>query len=101
VTSSSASVSLVRRTICRVSTGMVAGMAGSALLGWLVPVAVNRTSFADAITNCRPYGKGSCSATYSLVVLAVPIMLGFSERILTSIDIKLFGRAAGGASADR
>lgn len=101
VTSSSASVSLIRRTISRVATGMVASIAGSALLGWLLPIAVNKVSFADVILKCGPYSQGGCSATYSVVAIAIPIMLGFSERILTSLEDKLFGRAGSAVTAGR
>jgi hypothetical protein len=94
VTPSSASESLGRRTISRVGTGVVASVAGCALFAWgLLPIAINEVSFKDVLTACDPLSSGACSSMYSLILLAVPIVLGFSERVLTTLDDKLFGKA--------
>jgi hypothetical protein len=94
VSTSSASESLGRRTISRVGTGVVASIAGSALFAWgLLPIAINDVSFKDVLTACDPLSAGSCSSMYSLILLAVPIVLGFSERVLTTLDDKLFGKS--------
>lgn len=101
VTSSSASESLARRTLSRVGTGMAASIAGCALLAWgVIPIVVNGISFADVLNRCGPSGQPGCTPASRLVLLAIPIMFGFSERILTSLEEKLFGRAEREARAE-
>jgi hypothetical protein len=102
VTSSGASESLGRRTLSRAGTGMVASVAGCALLAWgVIPIVVNGVRFSDVLSKCSPMISGQCTPTYSLVLLAVPIMFGFSERILTTLEETLFGRMKNSANADR
>ena len=92
VKSSIVAVSLVRRIVSRVGAGVIGSVAGSALFAWgVIPIGINKMTYADSLTACDPTSGETCSVTNSLVVLAVPIILGFSERFLTSLDRRLFG----------
>jgi hypothetical protein len=94
VTASSASESLSRRTLSRVGTGAVASVAGSGLLAWgLLSVAINGVSFKEMVTACDPSSSGTCSILFARILLAIPIVLGFSERVLTTLDDRLFGKS--------
>lgn len=96
ITSSGASVSLVRRAIGRVGVGVIAGIAGSSLLSWgAISFAVNKVSYGDVISACGPDGSQSCSTSYSLITLVVPLMFGFTERLLTTLEGTFFGRERG------
>jgi hypothetical protein len=92
VTTSAVSVSMERRALSRVGTGLAASLVGCALLAWgVVPIVINQVSYSDVLSACSRYSEEHCSNGYALILLAVPIMLGFSERILTSLQDKLFG----------
>jgi hypothetical protein len=95
VASSQASVSLRRRIMGRVSTGLMASITGCALLAWgILPIAVDKISFRDVLEACQSSGADACSNAYMLIVLAVPMMFGFSELILTRLVERFLGRSA-------
>jgi hypothetical protein len=71
----------------RIGTGMVASVIGCAALGWLT-VSVRNQAFADAINECA---RLSCTGMNALLLFAVPMLLGFSERTLTSFEQTLLG----------
>ena len=94
VSSSAVSTSMQRTILIRVGTGMTASVVGCALLSWGVfPVAIENITFAEVVNACAPTSTKHCNAVYSLIVLAVPILFGFSERILTTLEGKLLGNA--------
>jgi len=78
-----------RRVLSRISVGVVASLVGSGLLAWL-PVSVQNQTFADALTACA---TGRATGTTILTVVAFPMILGFSERALTSFEQRVFGRS--------
>jgi len=96
VTSSAVSASIARRALSRVGTGLAGSLVGCALLAWgVIPIVINKISYSDVLSACARYSEEQCSSGYPLIVLAIPIMLGFSERILTSLQDKLFGSQFG------
>jgi hypothetical protein len=92
VSSSAVSASLERTVLIRVGTGLIASVVGSALLAWgVLPIEMNKVGFADVVTACSSSGGGQCTSIYTLILLAVPVMFGFSERVLTTLEGRLFG----------
>jgi hypothetical protein len=89
VTSSQDAVSLVRRIVGRVATGTVGSVAGCAFLAWgLIPLTVNKESYTDLLSTCST--SPCCSGRQELIQLAVPIVFGFTERVLSDLGVKLF-----------
>jgi hypothetical protein len=99
IMSSATSVSLKRRILSRVATGMMASITGCALLAWgLLPIAVNKISFADVLSACRSASDPSCSNTFVIIVLAVPMIFGFSELVLAKLIGRFLDHASGPSS---
>lgn len=87
-----------RRISSRVATGTVASLVGTALLGWgVLPIAIQGQTFADVMSACAAQDTSSCTITKALILLAIPILFGFSERTLTSFEQKVLGGDAGKA----
>lgn len=79
----------LRRILSRMGIGVAASVAGSALLGWgLLPVSIQGHTFTDAIRACA---TSICGGVDTLLLVGVPMILGFSERALTAIEERLFG----------
>ena len=76
-----------RRVLSRIGTGVVASLIGSAMLGWL-PLSVQNQTFADALNACV---TGPATGIKALLLIGVPMLLGFSERTLTSFEQRVFG----------
>ena len=76
-----------RRVLGRIGVGVIASLIGSGLLAWL-PVSVQNQTFADALTATA---TGKATGTTMLTVVAFPMILGFSERALTSFEQRVFG----------
>lgn len=76
-----------RRVLSRIGVGIVASLIGSASLAWL-PVSVQNQTFADALNSCA---TSNSTDTKTLIVLGVTMLLGFSERTLTSFEQRVFG----------
>jgi hypothetical protein len=79
-----------RRILSRAATGTVASLVGCALFAVLM-VSVQNLAFADVVSVCTSQDTGQCTIVRQLVLLAVPILLGFSERTLTSVERKVLG----------
>ena len=95
VATSAVSLSLIRLTLSRVGTGVAGSITGCALLAWgVIPLTINNLSFDSVLSACGPNAAARCTPTYSLIAIAVPIVLGFSERLLTSLEGQLLGGAA-------
>jgi hypothetical protein len=78
-----------RRIMSRMGVGIAASLIGSALLGWgVLPVSIQGQTFTDAVRACT---TSICSGIHMLLLLGVPMVLGFSERALTAIEERLFG----------
>jgi hypothetical protein len=81
-----------RRIWNRVATGTVASLVGYALLGWgVLPISLQGQTFSDVMTACSAQDSSSCTVTKTLIVVAVGILFGFSERTLTSMEQKVLG----------
>jgi len=81
-----------RRIMSRMGVSIAASLIGSALLGWgIFPVSIQGQTFTDAV---RASATSICSGVDMLLLLGVPMLLGFSERALTAIEERLFGGAA-------
>ena len=81
-----------RRIRSRIAAGTIGSLIGVALLGWgVLPLAIKDQSFADALAACTAYGIAPCPITKMLLVLGIAILLGVSERTLTSFEQRLLG----------
>ena len=79
-----------RRILSRMGVGIAASLIGSAFLGWgLLPLSIQGQTFTDAVRACT---TSICSGIDMLLLLGIPMLLGFSERALTTIEQRLFGR---------
>jgi hypothetical protein len=76
-----------RRILTRIAVGVVASVIGSGLLGWgLLPISIQGKSFAGVLDGCTSFPASSCTVVSTLILLGVPMLLGFSERALTSFE---------------
>jgi hypothetical protein len=84
-----------RRILSRVGVGIIASLIGCGLLAWgLIPISAHGQSFADVLDACcSTVGPASCTALRTLILLAVPLLFGFSERALTSFEQPFFGKS--------
>jgi hypothetical protein len=83
-----------RRILSRISLGTAASIVGSGMLGWgLITVSVGKQTFDEAVSSCTT-GAAPCSPLRMLILLAVPIIFGFSERALTTFESHFFGNGA-------
>lgn len=86
-----------RRIWSRISAGAIASLIGCGLLGWgLIPISVNGRTFADVLNGNVPCLSGctaTCVALRILILLAVPMLFGFSERALTSFEHGFLGNS--------
>jgi len=88
-----------RRIFIRIAVGVIASLIGCGLLGWgFVSFSIHDQTFADVLngcsTPCSTYLLTSCSALRTLILLAVPMIFGFSERALASFEQQVFGKQA-------
>ena len=82
--------------------GVGASLIASALLGWgLIPVSLQNQTFADAL-NSSLAGTATFAAAgiKILILLGIPILLGFSERALRSFEQRVFGNIKAVAKPD-
>jgi len=78
-----------RKILSRMGVGIAASLIGSAFLGWgVLPVSIQGQTFTSAVSSCT---TSICSGVDMLLLLGVPMLLGFSERALTTIEQRLFG----------
>jgi len=88
-----------RRIMLRVAIGIAASIVGCAMLGWgVVPISFQGHSFADALclcAGCSSHGGLPCTVINALVLLAVPMLFGFSERALTWLEHRMFAGTIG------
>jgi hypothetical protein len=75
-----------RRIFGRIALGVAASIIGCALLAsGVVSISFQNLTFADCLT------LGTSSPVKALILLGVPMLLGFSERALTSFEQRMFG----------
>ena len=82
-----------RRVLSRVVIGTLASLVGCALFAVLT-VSIDKLNFADVIGACTSQDValcGQCSIVKQVILIALPILLGFSERTLTSVERKVLG----------
>ena len=80
-----------RRVLSRVGSGVAASLIGSAMLGWgVLPLTIDGTSFAGIVRACTSASAGPCSNLNWLIFLSVPMLFGFSERLLTNLERRVF-----------
>src|SRR6266478_4919492 len=88
-----------RRIWSRVATGTVASLVGCALLSWgILPIALQGQTFSDVVSSCSVAkdavpctNAAPCTIPKLLILLAVAILFGFSERTLTSAEQRVLG----------
>lgn len=81
-----------RRIFARVGTGIVASWIGSAFLGWgILPIAVQGKSFQDVLTAGATGVEQSSSVLHTLIIIGVAMLLGFSERAITTFETHILG----------
>jgi hypothetical protein len=81
-----------RRIWSRIAVGTIGSLIGTAFLGWgLLPVTIKDQTFADALGACGTPGAMPCPMTKILIVMGVAMLLGSSERTLTSFEQRVFG----------
>jgi hypothetical protein len=76
-----------RRIWTRIAVGVVASVIGSGMLGWgLLPVSIQGKTFSGVLDVCTSSPASSCTVVNALILVGVPMLLGFSERALTSFE---------------
>jgi hypothetical protein len=81
-----------RRVFTRIAVGIVASLIGCGLMGWgVLPISMQNQTFADALNACVASAPTPGTSIRILIVLAVAMLLGFSERALTSFERRIFG----------
>lgn len=80
-----------KRVLTRIGVGVAASLIGCGFLGWgVLPISIQNQTFAGALDVCA--SSSSCAAAIkALLVLAVAMLLGFSERALTSFESRILG----------
>ena len=81
-----------RRIWSRVAVGTIGSLIGIAFLGWgILPLTIKDQTFADALGACSTLGSAPCPMTKIVIVLGVAMLLGVSERTLTSFEQRVLG----------
>jgi hypothetical protein len=82
-----------RRVFTRISVGVAASLIGCGLMAWgALPISMENQTFTDALNACVPSAPTPGTSIRILIVLAVAMLLGFSERALTSFERRIFGK---------
>jgi hypothetical protein len=87
-----------RRILSRIGVGVIASLIGCGLLGWgFISFSIHDQTFADVLnacsTSCSTGLSSSCTALRTLVLMAVSMLFGFSERALASLEQRVFGKS--------
>lgn len=88
----------VRRIIMRVGTGLVAAVIGGGFLAsGILTISLPAGRLTDIMEQCgrTASGQPGCSTGNLLILLGLGIVLGFSERMLTSLEDRIFPPAPG------
>ena len=83
-----------RRVFSRIGVGLLGSLIGCALLAW-IPISIQTQTFADAVNSCTTAPctapAMTCTSIKLLILVGVPMLLGFSERTLTLFEQRVFG----------
>ncbi len=81
-----------RLVFTRIGVGIIASLIGCGLMAWgVLPISMQNLTFTDALKACVSTPPTSDTSIRILIVLAVAMLLGFSERALTSFERRIFG----------
>ena len=84
-----------RGVLSRIATGLIATLIGCALLAW-IPLSIQGQSFGEIISACTTAPcttpAATCTAVKMLILLGIPLLLGFSERTLPFFEQRMFGK---------
>lgn len=79
----------------RIGTGLVGTLIGCALLAW-IPLSIQAQSFGEMVSACTTAPDATpavtCTSVKTLILLGVPVLLGFSERTLPFFEQRIFGK---------
>lgn len=85
--------SFERRILSRVAVGIVGSLVSSGFLAWgFISISIHNQTFGDVINSCCQPNNSSCGALRTLILIAVPMLFGFSERALASVEESVFGK---------
>jgi hypothetical protein len=85
-----------RRILTRIAVGVVASVIGSGMLGWgLLPISIQGKTFAGILDACTSSPANPCTVVSALILVGVPMLLGFSERALTSFEGQILSHPTG------
>jgi hypothetical protein len=84
-----------RRVYMRIGVGIVASLVGCGLMAWgVLPISMQGQTFTDALNACLSSASSPGTSIRVLIVLAVAMLLGFSERALISFEHRIFGEVS-------
>jgi hypothetical protein len=70
-----------RRVLTRIGVGLTASLIGCGLLGWgVLPISIQNQTFSNALDVCSAPSSPCAAIVKALIVITVPMLLGFSER---------------------
>jgi len=76
-----------RRVLSRIGIGVAASLIGCGFLAWgFLSFSIQNQSFTEAVNSCTASPATGCTGGRTLILLCVPMLLGFSERALTSLE---------------
>jgi hypothetical protein len=91
-----------RRIWSRIAVGTIGSMIGTAFLVWgIVPLAIKGQTLTEILDACSSIRAAPAPMNEILVLLGVGMLLGFSERTLTSFEQDLFGRRSGKSAKEK
>ena len=78
------------KTLVRLLVGLVASVVGFGLLSThVVSLNLGDTKLEDVIGACVDGGAGPCKESWALILIALGLLFGFSERALTTFEDKI------------
>lgn len=84
-----------RRVYTRIGVGIVASLIGCGFMAWgVLPISMQNQTFPDVLNSCLSPVSSPGTSIRVLIVLAVAMLLGFSERALTSFEHRIFGEVS-------
>jgi hypothetical protein len=81
-----------RRVLTRICVGITASIIGCGLLAWgVLPISIQGQTFSDALTVSSAASPTGNAIIKALIIITVPMLLGFSERALTTFENRILG----------
>lgn len=82
-----------RQVLSRIGIGVAASITGCGLLAWgLFPISIQNQTFTDALNACLSPAEPN-KGIKTLIVLAIAMLFGISERTLSSFQQRVFGNS--------